>query len=137
MPEAAWPYHKTCSAKCPKGPHKCKDRSCGKTHWMKQSSISPHEAMTSSKGKGMSQVINIINGGYDCCPSSTYITRYGHSTYRMWWFLDAYSQWTGNFPYADISKIEMEECPLGNGINCGRMKGSGGSKCWSNCCSAI
>jgi len=78
-------------------------------------------------------VINIINGGYDCCPSSTYKKKYGHSTYRMWWFLDAYNQWTGKYPYHDISKIEMEECPLGKGINCRKMK----ENCWSDCCTTL
>jgi len=54
MPQAAWPHHDQCSAHCPKGPHKCKARACTKNHWIKEGAISPHDAMTSSKGKGMS-----------------------------------------------------------------------------------
>jgi basic endochitinase B len=35
---------------------------------------------------GIGTVISIINGGYDCCPSSTYGRSYGHTAYRVWWF---------------------------------------------------
>jgi hypothetical protein len=33
---------------------------------------SPHLAMTAINGEGMGKTINIINGGYECCPKSSY-----------------------------------------------------------------
>ncbi len=69
----------------------------------------------------MGAVINIINGGYDCCPSSTYKFQYGHTNYRVWWYLDAYYRWTGNYPVKILNPYPIHECPLGDGMNCGAL----------------
>jgi len=68
--------------------------------------------MQDSGSEGMGEVIAIINGGYDCCLSSTYGTRYGHTTDRVWWFIDIYKSWTGNLPFETLNPVPLNDCPL-------------------------
>lgn len=79
----------------------------------------------------MSQVAGIINGGYDCCPSSTYRNQYGHISFRIWWFIDVYHFWTGGFPYDDVNNVPMPTCPLGEGMSCSAMDPG---PCYTACC---
>ena len=86
---------------------------------------------TESSG-GFAEVMNIINGGYDCCPSSTYAHQYGHILHRYWWYLDIYHTWTGEYPVTSLDPIPIHNCPLAEGMNCQRLASG---TCWSNCCS--
>lgn len=88
MPEAAWHSHDICAEKCPSGPSGCADTSCSSEHWLEVGQNSCHDAIHFIGGIG--EVINIVNGGYDCCPSSTYLNQYGHTSHRVWWYMDAY-----------------------------------------------
>ena len=77
---------------------------------------------------GIGEVINLINGGYDCCPSSNLKTEYGHSAYRIWWFIDIIYRWTGTYPFPNLNEISINNCPLVAKINCSKMLGD---NCWS------
>ena len=44
----------------------CKNPNCKIEHYIKRGISSPHQAIHA--GEGMSKVINIINGVFDCCP---------------------------------------------------------------------
>ena len=45
---------------------RCENPHCTIEHYVKRGFTNPHEAVHS--GQGMNKVINIINGGFDCCP---------------------------------------------------------------------
>ena len=79
---------------------------------------------------GIAEVANIINGGYDCCPSSHYKSQYGHIVMRVWWFLDVYNIWTGKWPYA-LKPLPLNNCPLAATVNCDRLAAG---NCYAACC---
>lgn len=79
----------------------------------------------------MTEVINIINGGYDCCPSYNGKLEYGHTGNRMEWFLKYLLIWTGEYPFSDLSKIPMPNCEPE--LDCSKLKQEG-ELCKDNCC---
>jgi len=87
--------------------------------------------MLNRGSEGLGTVISLINGGYDCCPSSSYRSQYGHVTFRVWWHIDIYSKWTGKFPYSTLDPVPINDCPLADNMNCGRMDPG---PCYDECC---
>ncbi|KAL4474223.1 hypothetical protein ABPG72_001762 [Tetrahymena utriculariae] len=131
MPQAAWPSRDACAQSCPNGPSGCSNSACTSNHWLNTGKASPHDAIQT--GKGIGQVINIINGGYDCCPSTTYKTQYGHTVHRIEWYAEILQLWGEPLPYSNLSTVPIEECPAAQGtIDCSRLAGT----CYWNCCSA-
>jgi len=114
MPPADWPGYNQCNTTCPNGPTGCNISStCTTDHWLPYKHESCHGAMQNQGSEGMGTVINLVNGGYDCCPSSSYRSQYGHVTFRIWWFLDIVQTWTGSIPFSQLSPVPVNDCPLG------------------------
>jgi len=88
MPQAAWGFFDKCTGECFGGPKNCMDPDCTADHWLELNKGSCHEAIH-GKG-GMGEVMAIINGGYDCCLTSTYTENYGHTRSRIEWYIDIY-----------------------------------------------
>jgi len=46
---------------------------------------------------------------------------YGHTTHRIWWYIDAYSRWTTQLPYNTLNPVPIYECPLAEHVDCSAM----------------
>ncbi|KAL4467060.1 hypothetical protein ABPG74_010657 [Tetrahymena malaccensis] len=133
VPQAAWPFHDKCEEECPLGPSSCSNSVCSKEHWLPVGRNSPHKAIIGEGGMG--EVINLINGGYDCCPSSGYFPLYGHTLYRVQWFASILQAWGAELPWSKLDPVPMKNCPLAeNHINCSQLLNP---SCTWNCCRAV
>ncbi|KAL4488327.1 hypothetical protein ABPG72_019177 [Tetrahymena utriculariae] len=131
MPQAGWDQHDTCDAKCPNGPSGCSLSQCSDAHWLPRKNGSCHDAMHSSGSIG--QVINIINGGYDCCPTTTYFAGFGHTLRRTEWWATIVVSWGLGLPWSQVDPVPINECPRAVGhINCTPLK-ENPENCWTCC----
>jgi len=73
MPPASWPSYDTCNSTCPNGPSGCNiSNICTSDHWLPYKHESCHNAIQNGGTEGIGTVINLVNGGYDCCSTSSY-----------------------------------------------------------------
>ncbi len=56
--------------------------------------------------------MTLVNGGYDCCPTSNYQSKYGHVLHRVGWYIDIYNLWTNKFPIEKLVPAEIKNCKL-------------------------
>ena len=106
----------------------CKTSGCSEEHWIERGFSSSHAAI--HLGHGIAEVININNGGYDCCPLYKGKEKYGHTTNKVEWFLKMLFIWNDRYPFDDISTISMPNCQPD--INCIKLIESKG--CENDCC---
>jgi len=133
MPEAAWTDNKVCSADCPEGPNGCANSSCSNAHWLDKHTGNCHDAMHSSGSIG--EVINIINGGYDCCPTTTYFSGFGHTVKRTEWWASIVISWGLGIPWTTLNPVPLQDCPRAVGhIDCSPLKTN--PNCWT-CCTEV
>ncbi|KAL4510722.1 hypothetical protein ABPG72_004876 [Tetrahymena utriculariae] len=133
MPQAGWSEHYNCNAKCPNGPQGCTLTQCTHDHWLDQKVGSCLDAMHSSGSIG--EVINIVNGGYDCFPTTTYFINFGHTLKRVEWWGTILQNWGLGLPWTNLKPVPINKCPRAvNHIYCTQLKIN--QWCWG-CCSEI
>ncbi|EAS07903.1 class I chitinase (macronuclear) [Tetrahymena thermophila SB210] len=124
MPQVAWPGKNQCDLDCPNGPSSCKNSQCTSNHWMELQNASCHDAIHT--GNGIGQVINIINGLYDCCPSSTYFAQGGHTIDRISSFVQILENWNEPIPFKVLNPAPIYDCPIAlNHVNCQNIEQTG------------
>eukprot|EP00941_MAST-03F_sp_MAST-3F-sp1_P004217 g4217.t1 len=107
-----WPKQVECTNK----PDSPTCASMKKDHYIQPGKSSPHNAIHISQS--MPEVINIVNGGYDCCPTTSYgpkSTTRGHTTDRM----TAYSMCINYFNlFTDNTIVNaFDQCPALSATN--------------------